>query len=81
MKDVDALTAPAEPERDVAVAKYSHETMRYISSDQYRLMQDEIAKVKLLSRVMLSEDEISQGDHSDYDSFATSIRDKYDLPS
>ena len=30
-------------------------------------------------QVMLAEDEISQGDYSDYDSFATAMRDKYDL--
>lgn len=53
--------------------------MHCISSDQYRLMQEEIAKAKLLSRMMLAEDEISQGDYSDYDSFATAMRDKYDL--
>ena len=40
---------------------------------------EEIAKAKLLSRMMLAEDEISQGDYSDYDSFATAIRDKYGL--
>ena len=43
-------------------------------------MQEEIAKAKLLSRMMLAEDEISRGDcQSDYESFAASIRDKYDL--
>ena len=40
---------------------------------------EEIAKAKLLSRMMLAEDEISQGDYIDYESFAASIRDKYDL--
>lgn len=79
MKDTATFTALVESERDVTVTKNGYEAMHCISSDQYRLMQDEIAKAKLLSRMMLAEDEISQGDYSDYDSFATAIRDKYDL--
>lgn len=81
MKDADTFTALVESERDVTVTKNGHETMHCVSSDQYRVMQDKIARAKLLSRMMLAEDEISQGDYSDYESFATSIRDKYDLPS
>lgn len=79
MKDTAAFTALVESERDVTVTKNGYEAMHCISNDQYRLMQDEIAKAKLLSRMMLAENEISQGDYSDYDSFATAIRDKYDL--
>lgn len=81
MKDADTFTALVESERDVTVTKNGHETMRCVSSDQHRVMQDKIAKGGLLARMMLAEDEISQGDYSDYESFATSIRDKYDLPS
>ena len=79
MKDTAAFTALVETERDVTVTKNGYEAMHCISSDQYRVMQDEIAKAKLLSRMMLAEDEISQGDYSDYDSFVTSIRDEYAL--
>ncbi len=73
MKDTATFTALVESERDVTVTKWlrGHAWHR---SDQYRLMQEEIAKAKLLSRMMLAEDEISQGDYSDYDSFATAIR-------
>lgn len=81
MKDADTFTALVESERDVTVTNNGHETMHCVSSDQYRVMQDKIAKGGLLARMMLAEDEISQGDYSDYESFATSIRDKYDLPS
>jgi PHD/YefM family antitoxin component YafN of YafNO toxin-antitoxin module len=79
MKDTATFTALVESERDVTVTKNGYEAMHCISSDQYRLMQEEIAKAKLLSRMMLAEDEVSQGDYSDYDSFATAMRDKYDL--
>ena len=79
IKDTAAFTALVESERDVTVTKNGYEAMHCISNDQYRLMQEEIAKAKLLSRMMLAEDEISQGDYSGYESFAASIRDKYDL--
>lgn len=81
MKDADTFTALVESERDVIVTNNGRVVMHCVSSDQYRVMQDEIARAKLLSRMMLAEDEISQGDYSDYGSFATSIRDKFDLPS
>ena len=69
----------ARPRHEGHCHIHRYEAMHCISSDQYRLMQEEIAKAKLLSRMMLAEDEISQGDYSDYDSFATAMRDKYDL--
>ena len=78
MKDTAAFTTLVESERDVTVTKNGYEAMHCISSDPYGLMQEEIAKAKLLS-LMMAEDEISQGDYSDYESFAASIRDKYDL--
>ena len=52
MKNTAAFTALVESERDVTVTKNGYEAMHCISSDQYRLMQDEIAKAKLLSRMM-----------------------------
>ena len=79
MKDTTALAALVESERDVAVTNNGRVLMHCVSSDQYRVMQDEIAKAKLLSRMMLAEDETSQGDYSDYDSFAVLIRNKYCL--
>lgn len=81
MKDIAAFAALVESERDVTVTNNGRVVMHCVSSDQYRVMQYEIAKGRLLARMMLAEDEISQGDHSDYGSFATSIRDKFDLPS
>ncbi len=79
MKDTAAFAALVDSERNVTVTNNGRVVMHCISSDQYRVIQDEIARAKLLSRTMLAEDEISQGDYSDYESFAASIRDKYDL--
>ena len=80
MKDSAAFAALVESERDVTVTNNGRVVMHCVSSDQYRVMKDEVAKAKLLSRMMLAEDEISQGNYSDYESFAASMRDKYDLP-
>lgn len=80
MEDVAAFTELVESERDVTVTNGGRVVMHCVNSDQYRVMQDKIAKAKLLSRMMLAEDEILQGDHNDYDSFAASTRSKYDLP-
>lgn len=79
MKDTTAFTAFVESERNVTVTKNGRVVMHCISGDQYRVIQDEITKGKLLARMMLAEDEISQGDHSDYDSFAVLMRNKYCL--
>lgn len=79
MKDTATFAALVDSERNVTVTNNGRVVMHCISSDQYRVIQDEIARAKLLSRTMLAEDEISQGDYSDYESFAASIRDKYDL--
>ena len=81
MKDTATFTALVESERDVTVTKNGYEAMHCISSDQYRLMQEEIAKAKLLSRMMLAEDEISQGDYSDYDAVAIECQDYPDAPN
>ena len=41
MKDTATFTALVESERDVTVTKNGYEAMHCISSDQYRLMQEE----------------------------------------
>lgn len=79
MKNTAAFTALVESERDVTVTNNGRVVMHCVSSDQYRVMQDEIARAKLLSRMVLAEDEISQGDYRDYESFVASIRYKYNL--
>ena len=44
MKDTAAFTTLVESERDVTVTKNGYEAMHCISSDKYRIMQEEIAK-------------------------------------
>lgn len=79
MKNTAEFSALVERERDVTVTKNGYELMHCLSDEQYRLIQDEVARAKLLSRIMLAEQELDTGSYSDYEEFASSLRDKYDL--
>lgn len=68
-----------EANREVTVTKNGYDTIHCLSDDEYRLMQDEVAKARLLSRMMLAEDEESRGDYVPYDEFSASMREKYGL--
>lgn len=68
-----------EANREVTVTKNGYDTIHCLSDDAYRLMQDEVAKARLLSRMMLAEDEESCGDYTPYDEFSASMREKYGL--
>lgn len=68
-----------EANREVTVTKNGYDTIHCLSDDEYRLMQDEVAKARLLSRMMLAEDEESRGDYAPYDEFSASMREKYGL--
>lgn len=43
------------------------------------MQRDEIAKAKLLSRILLAEREIETGDYDDYDTFVAEVRAEYGL--
>lgn len=79
MKDTAAFTALVEKEREVTITKNGYDVIYCTSAEQHRLDQEEKAKAKILSRIMLAEDEIATGDFEDYDSFAARIRDAYGL--
>lgn len=79
MKNTAEFSALVERERDVTVTKNGYELMHCLSDEQYRLIQDEVARAKLLSRIMLAEQELDTGSYSDYEEFASSLRDKYGL--
>ena len=79
MKDTAAFTQLVEDEREVTVTKNGYDAVHCLSNDEYRLMRDEVAKARLLSRMMLAEDEEARGDHTTYDEFAAAIREKYGL--
>ena len=79
LKSTAEFAALVEQERDVTVTKNGYEVMHCLSESQYRLVQDEVARARLLSRVLLAEQEIEAGAYEDYDSFAASLRNEYGL--
>ena len=79
MKDTARFTTLVEAEREVTVTKNGYDAIHCLSDSQYRLIQDEIAKAKLLSRIMLAEQEIGSGAWEDATAFTASIRCEYGL--
>ncbi len=53
--------------------------MHCLSDEQYRIVQDEVARAKLLSRMLLAERELESGGYQDYDEFAAALRGEYGL--
>lgn len=74
MKDTAEFTALVAREHDVTVTKNGYDAFHCLSDDQYRLMQDEVAKARLLSRMMLAEREIDAHAYSSFDEFAADVR-------
>ena len=79
MKDTAAFTALVDREREVTVTKNGYDAIHCMSDDCYRIMQEEVAKSRLLSRMMLAEAELSAGQYEDFDAFAASVRDAHGL--
>ena len=79
MKDTAAFTALVNKEREVTVTKNGYDAIHCMSDDYYRAIQEEVAKAKLFSRMMLAESELESHDYCDFDDFATSIRDTHGI--
>lgn len=74
MRDTAGFAELVEREGDVTVTKNGYATMHCLSERAYRLMMDEVAKSRLLSRIALAEEEISQGLGGDLDDVVESLR-------
>lgn len=79
MKNTAEFTALVDREGDVAVTKNGYGAFHCLSEQQYQLLLEEAAKAKLLSRMMLAEEEIEKGGHCDFDEFAQAVKTEYDL--
>lgn len=79
LKSTADFAALVERERDVTVTKNGYSAFHCLSDDQYRLVQEEVARAQLLSRMMLAERELEEGAFVDYDEFAASVRSAYGL--
>lgn len=79
MKDTAAFAALVEREREVVVTRNGYEAFYCLSAEEWAAQRDEVIKARLLSRIMLAEDEISRGECDDYREFSASLRASYGL--
>lgn len=79
MKNTAEFAALVEHEREVTVTKNGYTAMHCLSDQEYRLQQEEVAKARLFSRILLAENEIAEGPYSDFSEFESGIRDEYAL--
>lgn len=79
MKNTAKFAELVERERDVTVTKNGCEIFHCLSDEQYRAMRDEMARARLLSRAMRSEQELEAGAYCDYDDFVAGVREEYGL--
>ncbi len=79
MKNTSSFVSLVQKERDVTVTKNGYSAIHCLCEEEYKLLKEERAKAKLLSRIMLAEEERKNGETVDYDSFAASIREEYGL--
>ena len=79
MKNTSSFVSLVDKERDVTVTKNGYSAIHCLSEDEYKLLKEEHARAKLLSRMLLAEEELKNGELVEYDGFAASIREKYGL--
>lgn len=79
MRDTAGFTELVEREGDVIVTKNGYAAMHCLSESTYRLMMDEVAKSRLLSRMALAEKELAQGLGDSFDDVAENLRAEYGL--
>ena len=79
MKNTADFVDLVQRESDVTVTKNGYSVVHCLSEDEYRLLQEERAKARLLSRMMLAEDELASGQAVDFDDFSASVRAEYGL--
>ena len=79
MKDTAQFTPLVNRERDITVTKNGYDAFHCLSDEQYRLMQDEMAKARLLSRILLAEREAEAGAYGSFEDFAADVRREYGL--
>ncbi len=79
LKNTADFVELVEREADITVTKNGYSVIHCLSEEEYRLVQEERAKARLLSRMMLAEDELASGQVVDFDDFSASIRAEYGL--
>lgn len=79
MKNTASFVELVERESEVTVTKNGREALHCMSEARYRALQEESAKARLLSRMLLAQREEKTGDYVDYDRFAADLRARHGL--
>ena len=79
IKSTSNFIGLVEGKKDVTVTNNGCNAMHCLSNSEYEMLQQQCAKAKLLSRMLLAEQEIANNKVVDYDEFAKSIKAEYDL--
>lgn len=79
MKSTASFVELVECEDEVTVTRNGRETIYCMSADRYRAVQEDAAKARLLSRMLVAKREEEAGAGTDYDEFAASMRAEYGL--
>ena len=79
MRDTASFLALVNQEREVTVTRNGYDAIHCLSTEQYQHVQEELAKARLLSRMMRAESELADGKYSDFDEFSDSMSQKYGL--
>ena len=79
MKSTAKFAERVRQEKEVLVTRNGVDVMTCVSPEQRRAELDEIAKAKLLSRILMAEGEYERGEYQDYDEFAKGLRERYGL--
>lgn len=79
MKNTAAFDDLVAREGEVTVTRNGRTSIHCFSDEAMEAMRLELAKGKLLSRIMLAEEELREGRYSDCATFTEDIRRKYGL--
>ncbi len=79
MKNTAEFVAMVQREKDVTVTKNGYSAIHCLSEEEYRLLQEERIKSRLLSRMLLAEEELACDEAIDFDDFTASVRAEYGL--
>ena len=79
MKSTASFVELVERENEVAVTRNGREAIYCMSADRYRAVQEDAAKARLLSRMLVAKREEQSGAGADYDEFAAKLRAEYGL--
>ena len=79
LKSTARFTEKVQAESEVLVTRNGVEVMTCVSPERRKAEVEELAKAKLLSRILLAEHEMENGDFADFDEFNAALKAEYGL--